>query len=233
MNTPNNNANLGLTGVGTKHSQAQPRQNMPQVLRQLLVVAAGNGNLNDVQNLLSRGAGDNGDALRAACEARSIPVVRELLNKISYSPYDDSYQEWVTCPYHTAVKFAISTGDIGFLRWVIEQNVMTQWEPAYPAMCDVTDFVLNGQFQIAAYFLGFGGYENGKIVPGKCALRVNDTDITILRTSAFDANLNRADRDAALRCLGMLYSAGRDFELSKHIVEAMNDLKRRMAAGPA
>jgi hypothetical protein len=75
--TPNNNAHPGLTGVGTKKSQAQLRQITPQVLRQLLIVAADNGNLHDVQNLLSRGAGDNGDALRAACDARSVVVVRE------------------------------------------------------------------------------------------------------------------------------------------------------------
>ena len=226
MNYTKNTATPTRLGDGKQNSSAQPRQIQP-MLRQLLIVAARANNAHDVMALLEKGATDDGTALRAACAAGSVPCARSLCARINYSPPVNDYEGYMGCPYHAVVKLAIRTGDIEFLRWIVDEIIILRWEPAYGTMCGVSDFISDGQYQVVEFFLQHGGYENGKVIPIRCGKRANEDDISRLKVTVFDETISQADRDAALKCLALLYAGGHEFPTSKHLMDALADLKRR------
>jgi len=222
----NNIATPTWRGDGKRTSSAPPRQVQP-MLRQLLVVAARAGNAHDVTALLQKGATDDGTALRAACATDSVPCARSLCMQINYAPALNDYEGYIGCPYHAVVKMAIRTGDIEFLGWIVDEVIIPRWEPGYGAMTDVSDFISVGQYRVAEFFLGHGGYENGHMVPGKCGKRAKEDDVSRLKVAVFDDSLPQAERDGALRCLALLSDGGREFSTSKYLLAALADLKRR------
>ena len=226
MNYTKNTATPTRLGAGKQNSSAQPRQIQP-MLRQLLIVAARAGNAHDITALLAKGGTDDGAALRAACVAGSVPCVRALCSRISYAPALNDYAGYMGCPYHAVVKMAIRTGDIEFLGWIVDEVIIPRWQPGYGAMTDVSDFISVGQYRVAEFFLGHGGYENGHMVPGKCGKRAKEDDVSRLKVAVFDDSLPQAERDGALRCLALLSAGGREFSTSKYLLAALADLKRR------
>jgi len=229
MNYTKNTATPTRLGAGKQNSSAQPRQIQP-MLRQLLIVAARAGNAHDITALLAKGGTDDGAALRAACVAGSVPCVRALCSRISYAPALNDYAGYMGCPYHVVVKLAIRIGDIDFLSWIVDEVIIPHWETGFGAMCEVSDFVLAGQYRVAEFFLSHGGYENGHVIPGKCGNRAKEDDISRLKVAVFDESLPQSERDGALRCLTLLCAGGREFSTSKYLLSALVDLKRRQEA---
>ena len=225
-NTKYDIATFHRLGTG-KQTGSEPRRQIQPMLRQLIVVAARAGNAHDVAALIEKGATDDGTALRAACAAGSVPCARSLCARINYSPPVNDYEGYMGCPYHAVVKMAIRTGDIEFLGWIVDEVIIPRWETAYGAMCGVSDFISVGQYRVAEFFLGHGGYENGHMVPGKCGKRAKEDDVSRLKVAVFDDSLQQTERDAALRCLALLSSAGHEFPTSKYLLAALADLKRR------